>query len=250
MRRIILALGLIVIIPTSLYSQSIVYSTSSNRANPVSLQDATLTGQPVYIFIPPTTGLSRVVFKLDGTVVQTETTYPWDFKGGSASTANPFNVTSLQYGDHTIEADVIISGLTSTISALFHYPAPIPPPTGIINPTVVNFTCSPDHDVLIEPGYSDSGKPILTGYLAYVYSISDLTSPTRVWDLLKPNQVNGECSASIRDFILGLAESDYQLTILAVGPGGLSSESSPSEKFRRASPGPFPLSVQGTVTVK
>jgi parallel beta-helix repeat protein len=78
----------------------------------------TLSGN-AYIFVPVVTGISRVVFSLDGAVRQTENLVPWDFAGTAADgTAIAFDTTTVANGAHTVSASVTYtSGATTTLTA-------------------------------------------------------------------------------------------------------------------------------------
>ena len=68
---------------------------------------------------------SRVDFWLDnhtmsGTPTKVEREAPFDFKGGTLSTANPWDTTTVADGTHTISAKLYLSdGTTKTISSSF-----------------------------------------------------------------------------------------------------------------------------------
>lgn len=100
-------------------------STKSDRSGAINLEGATASGN-IYAFTSPdTSGISQVAFYLDdpnmtGTPKQVEKLTPYDFVGGSTSTANPFDTTKVSDGSHTITAKVTLSdGTTKTASASF-----------------------------------------------------------------------------------------------------------------------------------
>ena len=81
-------------------------SRSANRSAAVELQANNWSaGESVYVFLETALAGTRVQFFLDGStsVFQTEGAAPWDFKGGSSTTANPF-VNTLPAGSHSIRA--------------------------------------------------------------------------------------------------------------------------------------------------
>lgn len=99
-------------------------STSSARTAPVSLDGGTVSGT-VYIF---TDGMgddvSLVRFYLDdptlaGTPFRSESTAPFDFAGGSVSTARGWNTGTVAPGVHTITAVVFDSAGSHTLTATF-----------------------------------------------------------------------------------------------------------------------------------
>lgn len=104
--------------PTTTYS--LMVSKYSNRTAPVSLQGSSLTGT-VYIFTTPNTSdILQVRFYLDGAYKRTEGAAPYDFNGGGTSTATGFSLSQLSLGTHTVMAEILKSGGTTTrVSATF-----------------------------------------------------------------------------------------------------------------------------------
>ncbi len=83
---------------------------SANRSGASSLSGASLSGK-VYIFLDPAADASKVEFWLDnealtGRARQTEATAPFDFAGGTAAAALPFDTASLTSGAHVVSARV------------------------------------------------------------------------------------------------------------------------------------------------
>jgi fibronectin type 3 domain-containing protein len=100
-------------------------SSAANRASPIPLDGQTVVGN-IYIFTAPDTpGISRVRFWLDnptlsGNPWRTENNAPYDFNGGTVSTAKPFETRSLTDGMHTISATIeFADGTRTVISASF-----------------------------------------------------------------------------------------------------------------------------------
>jgi large repetitive protein len=95
-------------------SYSLLVSASANRSAPAPLQGANLSGN-VYIFTSPdTSSISEVRFWLDnpnhtGAPRRTEGNGPYDFNGGTVSTANPFNVSNLSSGTHSVTAEIVLT---------------------------------------------------------------------------------------------------------------------------------------------
>ena len=87
----------------SLYRQ--LYSVSSDRSNPETLDGAVVDG-PIYSFVEPITDIKRAEFFIDGVLHQTENIAPYDLSGGSANLANPFDTTKLNQGLHTISVQI------------------------------------------------------------------------------------------------------------------------------------------------
>jgi hypothetical protein len=109
-------------------------STSSNRSNPVLLQDRTVSGN-IYVFLGPDSGITQARFYIDnpsasGTPLMTENTAPWDFAGGSTTTANPYDTRKLSNGAHSITASLTLSsGATVVTTAGFTVSNSAPSPT-------------------------------------------------------------------------------------------------------------------------
>ena len=104
---------------------TLVVSMSSNRSNAVPLDGRVVSGT-IYVFTTPNvSGITRVRFYLDdpaltGPPDQTERTAPYDFAGGTTSTASPFRTTTIANGQHTIMALVDMSnGSTQSVKATF-----------------------------------------------------------------------------------------------------------------------------------
>lgn len=104
---------------------SLLVSTSPDRANPSSLEGAGVNG-PVYIFLGPDTGISRVSFFLDdpnmtGTPKKVERVAPYDFAGTATDgSAYPYDTAQLSAGTHTVTARVTLSaGGGVTVGASF-----------------------------------------------------------------------------------------------------------------------------------
>ncbi len=99
-------------------------SSSPDRSNPTPLAAKTVSGN-IYAFTGPDTGVYKVRFYLDdpgmsGTPRRTENSAPYDFAGGSVSTASPFDTFKVSDGSHTITAAVVLtSGATEVVHATF-----------------------------------------------------------------------------------------------------------------------------------
>lgn len=95
-------------------------STSSTRTSPKVLNGLRV-AVPAYVFVSAESGITKVVFRIDGSTARTETAAPWDFAGTVAATgrAYAYDFTKLSGGSHTITADVTRSGVTTRISATF-----------------------------------------------------------------------------------------------------------------------------------
>ena len=111
--------------PASAATYDILVSTTSSRANAVPLAGKTVSGN-IYAFTSPdTTGILRVRFYLDspsatGAARSTENSPPYDFAGGTVSTASPYNTTAIADGTHSITAAVdLTNGNTEVVTSTF-----------------------------------------------------------------------------------------------------------------------------------
>lgn len=119
------SLPVTLIVPGPAPPPALLYSTAADRAAPQPLVGATVSGV-IYAFesIEPA-GVARVDFYLDkpaatGTPWRSEQTAPYDFNGGTATIAKPFDTQTLANGSHTITALVVkTDGTRSTESATF-----------------------------------------------------------------------------------------------------------------------------------
>ena len=109
-------------------------SFSADRSASVPLQGETVTGD-IFVFTcrigfvqapecdegVAASRLNRVNFFLDGNFVRGERLAPFDFAGGSVSTANAFNTATLANGSHTITAELpLASGGTAVVQGTFN----------------------------------------------------------------------------------------------------------------------------------
>lgn len=100
-------------------------STSADRSAAAPLEGQTPTGN-IYIFITPENNITQVRFFLDDPAMnnaprQTENLPAYDFAGtASSNLANPFDVTTLADGVHTVSAQILLSnGSQTSTSASF-----------------------------------------------------------------------------------------------------------------------------------
>jgi N-acetylneuraminic acid mutarotase len=98
----------------------VLVSTSAQRTSPMALAGQTVSGKIHAFTSPDTVDIVRVRFWLDDTAMtgaprRTETTAPYDFAGGSASTATAFDTATLANGTHTITAAVDLANATSAV---------------------------------------------------------------------------------------------------------------------------------------
>jgi hypothetical protein len=103
---------------------TLLVSTSPDRAGASPLSGQTVQGD-IYVFTFPDLHVRRVTFYLDasptsGDLHRVEGSAPFDFAGGSVSTANPFDTRTLPNGPHTIAAVVTdTSGVDHVTQASF-----------------------------------------------------------------------------------------------------------------------------------
>ena len=127
---------------------TLLFSTSNDRSNPQGLDGSTVNGD-IHVFTDPDEGVDDVDFFLDGVFERTEKNGPFDFRGGSSSTANKWPTDDESDGEHTILAELLMDdGSTQQVSATFtiqNNPVtpPPPPPSGTI-PIDIDIHCDVD----------------------------------------------------------------------------------------------------------
>ena len=100
------------------------FSKSSSRSAPLALEGAVVTGT-VYVFTDGgDDAVTQVRFYLDdptasGTPYRTENTAPYDFAGGTVSTARGWDTSKVTAGTHTITAVVVTPTGSHSLSATF-----------------------------------------------------------------------------------------------------------------------------------
>jgi hypothetical protein len=101
---------------SSLYD--IYMSTSSSLSGAIPL-DGTSVDWDIYVFTGPDTGVSKVIFSVDGVVYRTETKAPYELVGGAA-----YDTSKLSPGEHQISAMMYLTdGSTKFVSANFTIPS-------------------------------------------------------------------------------------------------------------------------------
>jgi hypothetical protein len=96
----------------------ILATTSSSLAGAVALDGTTVEGE-IYIFTGPDTGVSSVVFSVDGIVARTEGLAPFELAGGAT-----YDTSDLSPGNHEVNADIKLSdGSSKFINAVFTIPS-------------------------------------------------------------------------------------------------------------------------------
>src|SRR5690606_5781186 len=122
---------------------------------PAHLAPHDLTGTPYINTTPNTAAIEEIPFYLDGEYVSEEENDPYDFKGGTVASANDWNTTKVPDGQHTIEAEILLTnGTITSASASFTVAnnglpptptptkAPSPPPTPTPHPDIYGLVYS------------------------------------------------------------------------------------------------------------
>ena len=93
---------------------NLLYSGSAYLSSAMALEGATVKGD-IYVFTGPDTGVSKVIFSVDGVITQTESHAPFELVGGAA-----FNTSHLSSGKHNVSASIKFSdGSSEVIGASF-----------------------------------------------------------------------------------------------------------------------------------
>ena len=117
----------VTVVPAGGSTHAQLFSTSANRSNPQALDGATVDGQ-IYVFVEPEDGIERVEFFIDGVLRQTEGYAPYDLAGGTTTSANPFDTSTLSDGTHIFSARIYMPGGGSeTVSAEVQVGGPVEP---------------------------------------------------------------------------------------------------------------------------
>ncbi len=191
---------------------SLLVSSSSDRSSPVSLQDGKVSGK-IYVFTSPDTGVYRVRFYLDdpnmtGSARHIEKSAPYDFAGGTASTANAFDTTKVSDGSHTITAAVELSGGgTEVVDATFTVANSAP--ALVLSPNTLSFAVSEDgtDSKSVTLGTSDE--------TAASYTLSD----DATWLTVSPESGASPSTLTVAVDATGLAPGSYNATATASASG-------------------------------
>ncbi len=115
---------------TGLSAAQLLVSTTADRSNPVTLETAPVEGV-IYIFVGAAPDADQVRFYVDGSLVQTENTIPWDFAGTTPEDlAAPFDTRTIADGQYQVSATVFSSTGSETLSAALHVANEPPPESG------------------------------------------------------------------------------------------------------------------------
>jgi N-acetylneuraminic acid mutarotase len=150
---------------------SLKLSTSANRTSAINLSGATVSGN-IYVFTSPETSeIVRVRFYLDnpaasGSPRHTETTAPYDFAGGTASSANPFDTKTLPDGLHTITAAIDLSaGGTELVNGPFTVANS--PPADTVPPAAPSNVVAAPGNSKVTLAWTANTEADLAGYNVY-----------------------------------------------------------------------------------
>jgi N-acetylneuraminic acid mutarotase len=142
-------------------------SLSPDRSSPVLLNGQTVSGN-IYVFVSygSRTNISNVSFSLDGAPYHSEGIYPYDFNGGSATAAAPYDTHALTNAGHTISATVTHNdgSAPGTLNATFTVNNGAATPSLSFNPTSLSFSAT-----------AGGGNP---GTKSSTVSTSDSAAPT------------------------------------------------------------------------
>eukprot|EP00977_Amphora_coffeiformis_P002228 scaffold425_cov175-Amphora_coffeaeformis.AAC.87 len=104
----------------------------------------------IYVYVQENSKIKRVRWYIDGTLIQMESLAPFDLQGGSTSWANPFFMSSIGPGSHTMRVEVRYLGGTDVDEFPFTVAASdpttttttttVPPPTTTTTTTTTTVT--------------------------------------------------------------------------------------------------------------
>ncbi len=150
---------------TNLYD--IYMSTSSNLSGAIPL-DGTSVDWDMYVFTGPDTGVSKVVFSVDGAVYRTENLAPYELVGGAA-----YDTSRLSPGEHQMTAMMYLTdGSTKFVSANFTIPSAYDNSGSSSYDNTVDNTDPPSyddtadenfHDIFVSASSNLSGSTVLEG---------------------------------------------------------------------------------------
>ncbi len=152
-------------------SFALMSSKSSDRSSPVALAGGQVSGS-VYIFLTPTSGVSKVSFWLDnptmsGTATHVEGSAPIDFVGtDSTGKAKPWNTATVAAGAHTITARIVTSSASTTLMTSFTVNSGVSP------------TATPAAKPSATPSATPTAKPTATATPRPTASPSPTAKPT------------------------------------------------------------------------
>lgn len=187
------------------------FSTTSDRANPVDLDGATVTGA-IYVLLTPTAGVTSVKFYKpsdNGAVSRTDTVAPFDLEGDTAGSANPTDViNTFGQGGVVLSAVVTTADNTYTVNANFVvqggvlsvvpedapvFPVSIPTPTLItLSPNATATPASVSAPAAsVSPAISVGGGPAIVGDTSNQYVEQRLLSDANVKFIWNQDHASG-----------------------------------------------------------
>ncbi len=107
-RCIFVILLFLISVPAWAVDYGLVYSETANRAGSINLSSVEVGGD-IYVRLEPVTNdIEQVRFYLDGSAspYKTENVAPYDLRGGSLSSAKPFDTTGLVDGVHSLRTEI------------------------------------------------------------------------------------------------------------------------------------------------
>lgn len=213
--RATLALALLGVLCTAASAQSgfqVLRSASSNRASPSPLAGAVISGN-LYAFTAPDAGITRVRFFLDdpalsGTPARVENNAPFDFNGGSATTAIAYPTGTLPDGAHMISAEITLAdGGLEVLHATFTV-ANIP----------ASFTFAPAALVL-SVAQGAAAEPVTIALSSSPAAVSYALDESTSWLAVGPASGTTPAAPTVTFDIAGLAPGSYAGSITATGAG-------------------------------
>lgn len=160
--------------------QELLVSTSSDRSNPVPLEDAFVSGN-VFVFLSPPNGVDIVTFTVPGYGEKTDSAAPFDALGtGPEGNAKPLRTDRMPAGVNTLSSHVVFEdGSTATVAATFTNGAP---PTTTTPPDTTTTTTPPGSTTTTVPPDTTTTVPPTTGHALLVSLSTDRSDPSPLDD--------------------------------------------------------------------
>lgn len=190
---------------------SLVVSSSADRSASAPLDGAQLTGNAYVLTSPDTADISVVRFWLDnpghtGAPRRSESTPPYDFNGGTVSSATPFNFSSLAAGRHSITAEIVLkTGPSQFLTASFTVGA-VAPPVAVTDQVHLSWTENP------ALSFTATWR---TGFTSTASEVEYRLSGATTWQTATgTQQASGTAGTLHRVAVTGLtADSEYQYRV-------------------------------------
>ena len=193
-------------------------SSSADRADPVGLAGETVSGD-AYIFVAPEDGVAGVRLWLDdpdlsGAPVRVEANPPWDFGGGDAHGADPFDTRTLADGSHTVTAELELEGgELEIVSAVF----------SVANSTPELAFSPPSLSFTLEEGAVGTAASRLTA--SGESSTSFAASADRAWVSVSPSSGSTPATLTVTVDTRGVGPGTYSATVYAESGGASATQS-------------------------